>query len=210
MFYTAELFINKANSLQPIENANIDYAYETYEDAEGAFKIIVDEIGSGHFSFNSDKENEVIEYAVDIFHEYCHVYLLIKAVNYDMCENVFATWSLDYLNSILKEEWLKDRMKDLPTWFVIIGHEAPEAPIDILHIESVDPNSVPINEVSEMFTGWYTNIDTDLANIIMARKYDDDFDEYKDCYDLIIQAEDEDKVKDICKDFIRLYVDEHE
>lgn len=209
MFYIAELFINTNDTLCPIQNAGIlDYGYEYYSDAFEHFETFTD---SGHHIFFETPElphNVVTDYSVDIFNEYYHIHLIINADSYLDCDDVLAAWVLDYLNDILKERWLEDRMNGLPVWYAVVGKEAPDAPIDILNIETVDRNNVLISETEWMIDGRYDYIPTELSHIIIARKpkLDDDSLEY---YGLVIQAENEDEVKEVCKDFIRLYVDEH-
>ena len=210
MFYIAELFINTNDTLCPIQNSGImDYSYENYSDAFEHFQTFT---GRGHHILFESPElpsNVVTDYSVDIFNEYYHIHLIINADSYFDCDDVLASWALDYLNDILKERWLEDRMNDLPVWYAVVGKEAPEAPINILHIESIDRSDVSICEIEGMIDGRYDYIATEFSHIIIAKKpkLDDDSIEY---YGLVIQAEDENKVKEVCKDFIRLYIDEHE
>ena len=210
MFYIAELFINANDTLCPIQNAGIlDNGYEYYSDAFEHFETFTD---SGHHIFFESPDlpsNVVTDYSVDIFNEYYHIYLIINADSYLDCDDVLASWALDYLNDILKERWLEDRMNGLPVWYAVVGKEAPDAPIDILNIETVDRNNVLISETEWMIDGRYDYIPTELSHIIIARKPKLDEDPLK-YYGLVIQAEDENKVKEVCKDFIRLYVNEHE
>ena len=211
MFYIAELFINTNDTLCPIQNADMnEYGYENYSEAFEDFQAICS--GSGHHPIFETPElphNVVTDYSVDIFNEYYRIHLIINADSYLDCDDVLAAWALDYLNDILKERWLEDRMNGLPVWYAVVGKEAPDAPIDILHIETVDRNDVLICETEWMIDGRYDYIPTELSHIIIARKpkLDDDSLGY---YGLVIQAENEDEVKDVCKDFIRLYVNEHE
>ena len=209
MFYIAKLFINTNDILCPIQNSGImDYSYENYSDAFEHFQTF--SFRSHHILFESPElpHNVVTDYSVDIFNEYYHIHLIINADSYLDCDDVLAAWTLDYLNDILKERWLEDRMNGLPVWYAVVGKEASDAPIDILHIEFIDRSDVPICEIEWMIDGRYDYIPTELSHIIIARKPkpNDDSVEY---YGLVIQAEDENKVKEVCKDFIRLYVNEH-
>ena len=211
MFYIAELFINTNDTLCPIQNAGIlDYSYENYFDAFEDFQG--HPVYRQYIIFETPEllpSNVVTDYSVDIFNEYYHIHLIINADSYLDCDDVLASWALDYLNNILKERWLEDRMNDLPVWYAVVGKEVSEAPIDILHIESIDRSDVPICETEGMIDGRYDYIATELSHIIIAKKpkLNDDSVEY---YGLVIQAENEDEVKEVCKDFIRLYVNEHE
>lgn len=211
MFYIAELFINTNDILCPIQNANMnEHGYENYSEAFEDFESIA--CGHGHHPIFESSElphNVVTDYSVDIFNEYYRIHLIINANSYLDSDDVLAAWALDYLNDILKERWLEDRMNGLPVWYAVVGKEAPDAPIDILYIEYIYRNDVPICEIENMIDGRYDYIPTELSHIIIARKPKLDGNSVE-CYDLVIQAENEDKVKEVCKDFIRLYVNEHE
>jgi len=216
MFYLAQLYLNVEDKVQPFLSQNI---YDQYETHAEAFKNYSDNIYTGHIpSFDSDElpVNSVTDYSVDIFNGYHKILMVVKADTYDNCLDTVDRWALDYLNDIWKTKWLEDQLKDLPVWFAVLGHEAPEAPLDILHIEEFDRNLVAIAETYDMFTGMYEYLTTNLSHIIVAKRYLSTFDlnylfgPTPACFELVIQAENEEAMKEVCRDFIRLYGDEYD
>ena len=204
MFYLVQLYLNVEDKVQPFLSENI---YDWYETHKKAFEEFSNNVYSGHMVCSS-KSNSVTDYSVDIFNGYHKILMIVNADTYDNCLDTIDRWALDYLNDILKTRWLENQMKDLPTWYVVIGNEVPEAPLDILNVERIDQHNIVIEEVDCMLSGWSTYMPTNLSPVIVAKEYIPK--DTPERYSLIIQAENEEAVKEVCRDFIRLYGDEHD
>lgn len=204
MFYLVQLYLNVEDKVQPFLSYNFFNEYETHEEAFKEFRSYVD---NGHYSINSDCR--VTDYSVDIFNGYHKVMLIVQAATYYVCIDNLIRWAVDYLNDIWKTKWLEDQMNDLPAWYVVIGNEASEAPLDILLIEAINnKGTIAIDEADTMLSGWYSYIPTNLSHVIVAKEYIPK--DTLERYSLVIQAENEEAVKEVCRDFIRLYGDEHD